>query len=173
MSSNLLGAPIGPEIAIRGHALRFDHIPQLWELLPNGGWPGVTYAQACVHNVAYAAAREERPSHMRPIRGTEYYEITGPVGTAQMALVGCGAPISGASPSGGARLFFTDGEVERLTGHAVGEYVIWFRPQEDSDAEKQIPQAADGAGRGPQGPERVQARQPAQRKQPGTDSQEP
>jgi hypothetical protein len=118
---SLLGAPIGPDIPEQQSALRFDHVPELHELLPNGGWPGVVYAQACVHNVANAAARVDEPSHMRPIRGTEYYEVVGPKGVVQMALIGCGAPIPGAAPECGARLFFTDGEVEKLTGHAVAE----------------------------------------------------
>lgn len=140
MSSSLLGAPVGPEIPQRGRALRFDHVPKLHELLPNGGWPGVIYAQACVHNIANAAAREQEPGGLRPIRGTDYFEIVGPRGTAQMALVGCGSPIPGASPAAGARLFFTDGEVEGLTGLPVKEYTIWFRPQPE-EPKKEAPRA--------------------------------
>jgi hypothetical protein len=131
---SMLGVPIGSERE-PGDALRaFDHVPRLHELLPNGGWPGVMYAQVCVHNVANAALRTEVPANLRAIRGTVNYEIVGPRGSAQMALVGTGKPIPATPPECGARLFFTDGEVERLTGHPVKEYVIWLRPQPEEPA---------------------------------------
>lgn len=128
-----LGVPVGPDPRPHQQTREFDHAPKLHELLPNGGWPGVIYAAACIHNMANAAERAERPAHLRPIRGADYFYITGPRGRAQMALVGCGEPIPGASPQGGARLFFTDGEVTRLTGHEV-EFPIWFRPQPAASA---------------------------------------
>lgn len=129
MSAPILGVPVGPDPRSGRRGSSFDHVPALHELLPFGGWPGITYAQVCVHNTANAVEREEEPAHLRPIRGTDYFEIRGPKGTAQMALVGTGSPIPGASPDSGARLFFTDGEVERLTGLPVGKYPIWLRPQ--------------------------------------------
>lgn len=146
-----LGAPIGPAITQGRGAREFDHIPGLHELLdgtvgPPGGWPGITYAQACIHNVANAAERMEKPAHMRPIGGATYYTIVGPRGSCQMALVGCGERIRGASPEAGARLFFTDGEVERLTGLELGKRAtIWFRPQPEPTA----PVAAEGGSDAP------------------------
>lgn len=129
MSAPVLGVPVGPDPRSTTRTRVFDHVPHLRELMPStGGWPGIIYAQVCVHNVANAIEREENPAHLRQIRGSEYFEITGPKGTVQMALVGCGTPIPGASPNAGARLFFTDGEVERLTGHPV-KAPIWLRPQ--------------------------------------------
>jgi hypothetical protein len=124
MSSAIPGAPIGPDIEPSSRQKSYDHIPRLRELLPNGGWPGVTYAQVCIHNLKAASDRTERPANLRPIRGSSYYTIMGPNGTASMALVGCGQPIPGAAPEGGERLFFTDGEVAS-TGHAV-PVPIWF-----------------------------------------------
>ena len=125
MSTALPGAPIGPDIEPGGRQVRFDHIPKLRELLKNGGWPGVTYAQCLVRNLKAAADRTDRPANLRPIRGAFYYSITTAKGEAQMALVGCGKPIPGAAPEAGERLFFTDGEVEDVTGLAV-EYPIYF-----------------------------------------------
>lgn len=122
------GAPIGPDIESPERAIVFDHVPQLHELLPNGGWPGVVYAQVCAHNVVAANNRVDRPANLRPIKGAAYYAIRGSRGMAEMALVGTGSPIPGAAPEAGARLFFTDGEVERLTGHSVPA-PIWLRPQ--------------------------------------------
>lgn len=182
MSAPTLGVPIGSANRERGTA-SFDHVPKLWELLPNGGWPGVVYAQVCVHNLAHAAERDEPPGRMSPIRGTVYYEITGPRGAAQMALMGVGRPIPGASPEAGARLFFTDGEVERLTGHPV-EFPIWFRPQPADEAGKPASevkhaevQSASGtgarAGEGGEGAGGVQARNPALRQQRGSEGTKP
>lgn len=149
MTSSHFGLPVGSERREARKSAVFDHVPALHELLPNGGWPGVTYAQVCVHNVANATAREERPANLRPIEGTMYYEIYGPKGRAQMALVGTGRAIPGASPAAGARLFFTDGEVARLTGHPV-EFPIWLRvqPEEERGGEVQSAQAADQPGKG-------------------------
>ncbi len=157
-----LGAPIGTDIP-EGRGLKvFRHVPKLHELLPNGGWPGVVYAQVCVHNLKAAADREERPDHLRPIRGSTYYSIVGPKGSADMALVGRGQPIPGGAPESGARLFFTDGEVAEQTGLEVGEYPIWFR-QEAFHAEIEVASRADGAGEGQEGDARVQGRGAAQR----------
>lgn len=138
MSAPHLGVPVGPDPRSTHRTRSFDHVPALHELLPYGGWPGITYAQCCVHNTANATAREEEPAHLRPIRGTEFFEIRGPKGTVQMALVGCGEIIPGASPDAGARLFFTDGEVERLTGLPVPA-PIWFRPQPAAEPPKEEP----------------------------------
>lgn len=148
----LPGAPIGPDIPTSSHRLTFDHVPELWELMPNEGWPGVTYAQVCVHNVKHARDREERPANLRPIQDAFYYSITGPRGEAQMALVGCGKPIPGAAPESGARLFFTDGEVTRITGHAV-KYPIWFReqPEEKPSGEVKVEEDAGQQGGGQPG----------------------
>jgi len=139
MTAPLLGAPVGPDSHAPATARTFNGIPHLRELLPNGGWPGVVYALVCVHNIARAKARVEKPANLRTIRGTEneFFAIEGPRGRASMALLGCGVPIPGASPEAGDRLCFTDGEVETLTGH-VPKYPIWFRPQpEVTDGEKE------------------------------------
>lgn len=173
MSAPILGVPVGPDPRNNQRNRSFDHVPALWELLPNGGWPGITYAQVCVHNTANAVERSDEPAHLRPIRGTDYFEIRGPRGTAQMALVGTGSPIPGANPDCGARLFFTDGEVERLTGLPVGKYPIWLRaqPKEESGGTPSQPSAqaaAAGPGEGGKGSPRVQGGDPAQRKQQGT-----
>lgn len=140
MSAPLAGAPLGSDLPAQTEGRVFDHIPHLRELLPNGGWPGVTYAQCCVHNVARARDRSERPANLRSIRGTEYFTIQGPRGSASMALVGCGTPIPGASPDAGDRLCFTDGEVEALTGHAP-KFPIWFRAQPAEPKAKEKPSA--------------------------------
>lgn len=177
MSSPNLGVPIGPDIPRGGTTVQFEgRIPRLRDLLPNGGWPGVVYAQVCVHNVANAGTRTETPANLRPIRGTTYYEVVGPKGRAQMALVGCGKPIAGASPDSGERLCFVDGEVARLTGLPVGKYPIWLRTQPEEEGRGKKEQSAPGAnrpGQGGEGDGRVQARNPAQRQQPGSGGQEP
>jgi hypothetical protein len=171
MSAPTIGAPIGPDIPTSERTVVFDHVPKLRELISYGGWPGVVYAQVCIHNVKNASDREERPAHLRPIRGSFYYSIRGPKGLADMALVGTGSPIPGASPDAGERLFFTDGEVGKLTGLEV-PYPIWLRhqPQEETRGEGfPVSQAAENR----EGSSRVQARQPAQRKQkrPGREKQ--
>jgi hypothetical protein len=120
------------------------------------------YAQACIHNIKNAADRVEQPANMRPIRGAKYYAIRGPTGVVAMALVGTGTPIPGASPDGGERLFFTDGEVTPLTGHPV-KYPIWFSPQpeENPRAQVQIPPRPDRPSQGRKGHEGVQTGDPA------------
>lgn len=181
MSNPSLGVPVGPDPRPSQRNRSFDHVPKLHELIAYGGWPGVVYAQVCVHNTANAAARTDTPDHLRPIRGADFYSIVGPRGEAQMALVGTGSPIPGASPDAGARLFFTDGEVERLTGLPVGEYPIWLRPQpqEEGDggrgrgSEPSAQTAAAGPGEGAKGDARVQGGNPAQRKQPGPAGDKP
>lgn len=164
MSGPITGIPVGPDPRSNYRNRVFDHVPALHELLPNGGWPGVVYAQVCVHNVANAIERTEEPAHLRQIRGTDYFEISGPKGTAQMALVGAGSLIPGSSPDAGARFFFTDGEVTRLTGHPVKE-VIWLRPQpQEATHGKEQPGAQESAprkGEGLKGDARVQGGNPA------------
>lgn len=174
MTSPNLGVPVGPDPRDHFRNRSFDHVPQLHELLPNGGWPGVIYAQVAVHNTANAVERTEEPAHLRPIRGTQYFEISGPKGKVQMALVGTGSPIPGANPDAGARLFFTDGEVTRLTGHEV-EFPIWFRPQpaEEKPSGEGVPSAPQRAEQGREGDARVQGGNPAQRKQPGPAGEKP
>jgi hypothetical protein len=125
MSITLPGEPVESYLPKRQTRRVFDHVPRLRELWSNGGWPGVTYAQCCIHNLKAANDREDRPAHLSRIEASEFYSIVGPKGEAQMALVGCGKRIQGAAPEGGERLFFTDGEVEELTGFPV-EYPIWF-----------------------------------------------
>jgi hypothetical protein len=140
----LPGAPIGPDIPTHARRAVFDHVPQLQELLPNGGWPGVVYAQVCVHNLKLANDRTTQPANLRPIRGTQYFSIRGIRGEAQMALVGCGQPIPGSAPESGARLFFTDGEVNLKTGLEV-VYPIWFREMEGAiDAEEHVEKGKRG-----------------------------
>jgi hypothetical protein len=113
----------------------FAHVPRLRELLPNGGWPGVVYVQALVHNVAHAAARTESPAHLTTITGTSYYTVRGPKGTAQMALLGSGEPIRGASPESGERHFYTDSDVAAATGLPV-QYPIALRPGAEEEEEE-------------------------------------
>ena len=174
MSAPTLGAPIGPEIEDDSRRIVFDHIPHLRELLQNGGWPGVTYVQVCVHNLKAAADRQERPSRLRPIRGATYYSIQGPKGRADMALVGSGTPIPGASPDSGARLFFTDGEVEDRTG-LQPLYPIWLRSMEEIDAvrRERLARAQRAEEEGREGDVRVQTRDAAFRESDGTPSEKP
>jgi len=134
-----LGAPIGPDIPDGRDVQVFDHIPDLYELLPNGGWPGVVYAQVCIHNLKAAADRTERPDHLRPIRGSSYYSIVGPRGRSDMALVGRGKPIAGAAPEAGARLFFTDGEVQLETGLQVDSPIFFRRLRKEDIPDGEIP----------------------------------
>ena len=171
-----LGAPIGPDIPDGRDVQTFDHIPDLYELLPNGGWPGVVYAQVCIHNLKAAADRTERPDHLRPIRGSTYYSIVGPRGRSDMALVGRGKPIPGSAPEAGARLFFTDGEVQLETGLQV-DSPIWFRRLrkedvwEDADAEVHVTQE-DRAQEDREGDARVERGRASQRKQARPSGQE-
>lgn len=110
----------------------FDHIPRLRELVPNGGWPGVIYAQVAVPNLRAANDRTELPAAgLKHVRGTQFYSIRGPRGEISMALTHCGKPIPGAHPEGGERLFFTDASVEEATGLPVGKYPIWLSPVEE------------------------------------------
>jgi len=160
MSAPTIGAPIGPDIPESARNTVFDHVPKLRELISYGGWPGVVYAQVCVHNVKNALDRTERPTRLRPIRGSFYYSIRGPSGVADMALVGNGDPIPGASPDAGERLFFTDGEVGKITGLEV-PYPIWLRHQpEESHAGQEVDVTQDSNRDA-----RVQARRTPQRKQ--------
>lgn len=179
--TQLPGAPIGPDAPLDATAFHFTRIPKLHELLdgsvgPKGGWPGCIYAQVCVHNLANARNRAEEPANLRPVRGSQYFSITGPRGTVNMALVATGDPIRGAAPEAGARLFFTDGEVEKLTGLPVGKFPIWLRPQPEeapSGQEIHVTQSGDRSGEGSQGDARVQGGNPAQRKQQGSQGQKP
>jgi len=150
MSYPEIGAPVGADRPTDPTARVFSYIPRLWELLrqPPGGWPGVVYAQVCVHNMKRATDRMERPANLRPIHGVEFFTIRGPRGDAQMALMGTGKRIRAASPLGGARLFFTDGEVSSLTGLPVenvpGVDPIWFGPKPQEEAPHEQTQKASG-----------------------------
>ena len=143
MSYAEVGVPVGAERNARATGRIFDYIPRLHEVCTNppGGWPGVVYAQVCVHNMKRATDRTERPANLRPIHGVDFFTIRGPKGDVSMALMGTGTRIKSASPQGGARLFFTDGEVESLTGLVVektaGVDPIWFGPK--PEAVEEIP----------------------------------
>jgi len=159
------GIPIGSEVERGANTRVFDHVPALHELQKREGWPGITYAQVCVHNLMRAKERAQAPAHLTLIGGTSYYTVVGPKGQVSMALVGCGKQIPGAAPEAGARLFFTDGEVEELTGHPV-VFPIWLRPQEVAgSAEEPFAPRADRAGEGAQGHAGVPEGLPPQRKQ--------
>ena len=176
MTNPNLGVPVGPDPRPSHKSREFDHLPKLHELLPNGGWPGIVYAAVCIHNMANAAERTERPAYLRPIRGADYFYIVGPKGRSQMALVGCGERIPGAAPESGARLFFVDGEVARMTGHEV-KFPIWFRPEPEEviRGKDESSAQATGArpGQSPQGHERVQGGNVAQRQQPRPGGEKP
>ena len=118
-----VGIPIG---APHTEDLTFDHLPDLWDLLPpDGGVPGILYAQVCAHNARHAQA-----TGLRPIRGAVYYSISGPKGQAAMVLMGKGSPIPGASPCAGARELFTDSEVTKLTGFPLSDhYTLTLREE--------------------------------------------
>lgn len=177
MSAPSFGLPSRSTMRPQGVRKVFTHIPRLHELMPRAGWPGVVYAQVCVHNMQLASERTAEPAGLSPIIfgfGTLFYTIQGPKGEVGMALMGSGERIVGAAPEAGARLFFTDGEVERETGLKV-EFPIWFRAIEvDTNAEVPSAPRADRAGEGSRGPEGVQLRPPAQRKsqRPQGDQQE-
>lgn len=163
MSGVPLGAPVQRSATRSPTARVFDHIPRLREVLAHGGWPGAVYAQVCIHNLKAAREREDRPAHLEELHGGSiYYTIHGPKGVAQVALVGTGDVIPGASPESGNRLFFTDGEIGTLTGHAI-QYPIWLRPEEAGDARRRkesVPEVDEGG----EGDGRVQARHAPQRK---------
>ena len=173
MSGLPLGAPVQRRQSFTPTTRVFDHIPRLREVLAHGGWPGAIYAQVCIHNLKAAKERTERPARLDELQGGQvYYTITGPKGRAEVALVGTGEVIPGASPEAGNRLFFTDGEIGKLTGLPV-QYPIWLRPQEDEHEprRREVAQPArdDRAGEGQEGDGRVRPRQPAQRKRERTD----
>jgi hypothetical protein len=135
MAYHEAGEPVGVDRATAPTGRVFPYIPKLHEVLkqPPGGWPGVVYAQVCVHNMKRATDRTDQPANLRPIQDADFFVIRGPKGDAQMALMGTGRRIRAASPLGGARLFFTDGEVGELTGLKVadtpGVDPIWFGPK--------------------------------------------
>lgn len=135
--SSTPGLPIGLRTPRRmSREVVYDHIPRLRELIPNGGYPGIVYVQSLVQNMKFAADRRERPAHLTTIQGTAYYTIQGPLGEAQMALLGSGEPILGASPESGERFFYTDSDVEQVTGLRP-LHRIHLRPgSEDEDAEE-------------------------------------
>jgi len=181
MSSAIPGAPIGPDIEPSRRQRSFDHVPKLRELLANGGWPGVVYAQVCVQNLKAASDRLERPANLRPIRGASYYSIVGPTGEAPMALLGCGKPIPGSAPEGGSRLFFTDGEVGLVTGHTI-EYPIWLTAAPASGRGEEIHVREEHVApvkraykkrKGHQGHARVRGRYAPQREPAGPEGDEP
>ena len=166
-----IGSPLTPRTPNARRLLTFDRIPTLWDVLPNGGLPGVKYAQVCVANVKAAADREEPPDHFVSIEGAPYYTIVGPLGSADMVLLGSGEPIEGAAPEAGARFFFTDSEVETLTGLRV-QYPIHFHPEVPTHGPKvDVAQGAARAAQGSQGDVRVQARHAPQRKRAGSAGQ--
>ena len=165
MSGLPLGAPVQRRATHGPKTRDFDHIPRLREVLAHGGWPGAIYAQVCIHNLKAARERSERPAQLDELHGGSiYYTITGPRGTAQVALVGTGEVIPGANPEAGNRLFFTDGEIGQITGLPV-QTPIWLRPQFEEDDDAEVPRAprANGAGQGRQGDARVEARHAPQR----------
>lgn len=163
MTSPFPGVPIGaePDQPTHGRPV-YRRVPRLRDHLRNGGWPGVVYAQVCVHNLKAAADRVQKPARLRELTGGQiYFTIQGPKGAVEMALVGTGKPIPGASPDAGNRLFFTDGEVEKWTGLPV-QYPIWLRPQEeDRGQEVDVSSDRDRTGQGPQGDVGVQGGDPA------------
>ena len=137
MSGSFPGLPMEDRPERSGGRV-FQHIPRLREILPNGGWPGITYAQVCVHNLKNAADRSDPPGRLREMKGGSiFYTIEGPKGSIEVALVGTGTLIPGASPDAGNRLFYTDGEIGLRTGLSV-QYPIWLRTQaseEEPDGE--------------------------------------
>jgi len=167
------GIPEGPTTVPDPERFVFEYVPDLWDLLPatdrsaGAGWPGVKYAQVCVHN-----AKRARDHGLRAIHGTEMYTVRGPSGDAHMTLMGLGEVIPGASPEAGARELFFDGEMGRLTGHRIDpEWELWFTEQpgtkpaeEPFDAPVNVTSSAGAvAQQAGRGDARVQARQPAQR----------
>ena len=110
------GLPIGSTAP--SAQVTFDHLPDLWDLLPNGGWPGVIYALVAAKNAVSA-----RANGLQPIRGADYFVVNGPAGSAAVMLMGHGAPIPGASPDSGARELLVDGDIGTSTGHKVSEEV--------------------------------------------------
>jgi len=127
----VFGVPEGDPAAPDPKRYAFEHLPDLWDLLPasergaGGGWPGVVYAIVCTHN-----AKRARDSGLRPIRGAEFFSIHGPRGEAAVLLMGHGEPIPGASADAGARELLYDGEIGTLTGHTPHEdTALWFSEQ--------------------------------------------
>ncbi len=95
----------------------YDHIPSLWDLMPNsGGQPGITYAQVCTHNAGKAQTEGWGQILGRDGRPAKFYAIEGPKGKAEMVLLGQGKAIPGGEPPSGARECLVDNEVVRLTG---------------------------------------------------------
>ena len=159
------GAPLRRSVSRGPTARSFSQIPRLRDVLSHGGWPGATYAQVCIHNLKSARERTERPAELDELEGGSiYYTISGPKGTAQVALVGTGKIIPGGNPESGNRLFFTDGEIGKLTGHKI-KYPIWLRPQpeEESDAGREEVESAQGRD----GDAGVRARKAPQRQKVG------
>lgn len=120
--SLLSGVPIGPDIEPSRRRLVFHHVPRLRELLKDQVRIGVTYAQVCVQNLKAANDRTEKPANLRAVRNTQYYEIQGPLGTAQMALLGSNVPVPSSNSAQGEPLCFVDAEVEALTGLEAPAY---------------------------------------------------
>ena len=90
----------------------YDHLPQLRELLKNGGLPGVEYLQVAVHNLRLA----QREGWTRVSGHQMVYTIVGPNGSCDCELFGSGEPISGQDPEGGARVCWIDMDVRQETG---------------------------------------------------------
>jgi hypothetical protein len=99
-----------------------NHIPQLKKLMPqNGGRPGVTYLQCCIHNLRKAQDMTEKEGGPWGFisGGSKVYTIVGPRGAADMQLMCKGEPIPGGDPKSGVCECFVDGDVEELTGLRV------------------------------------------------------
>lgn len=168
MSGLPLGAPVRRGPTHTSTTRVFGHIPRLREVLAHGGWPGAVYAQVCIHNLKAARERTDPPAKLDELQGgSVYYTVAGPKGRAEVALVGTGEVIPGASPESGNRLFFTDGEIGMATGLHV-QYPIWLRqpPDEESDeSEVEITQAAGRTGQGRKSHAGVPKRHAPQRQQ--------
>lgn len=169
-----MNEPIGlPQFSDRNprSAPSFPGIPDLRDLLPNGGLAGIVYAQVTTNHT-----REAQEIGLRPIKHTEVFTIQGPTGTVSVILTGKGTPIPGASPDAGARECVLDGDIFVRTGLPVPdrmtEYVFWFGPPpegfatEESTDGSEIPVTQGADAQRSQDQERTAGAVPAVQRKP-------
>jgi hypothetical protein len=95
----------------------YDHIPQLWELMPNTrGLPGVEYAQCATANTRPAHDKGWEKTLGPGGRPLLPYTIEGPRGSVDCELLSTGEPIRGQDATSGARMCWVDNIVYEVTG---------------------------------------------------------
>lgn len=136
-----------------------NRYPHQFEVLVEGGRPGVTYALIAGQNIGEATSRG-----FSMVRNSLPISITGPLGTCpSVVIMALGTPIPGGDPKNGLREWYSDPAIEAATGIDPTTGNLTEPTKEPTHAPSQ-PSKAPGTARQAQGREgdaRVQSRDPS------------